>query len=98
MKKKILKPKINETFLASIIVFVVVIAFVIWRIEASDTFVCPNDYKTPREYVIGSADYISNEMKQNPGISIDEILSNREKLLERNHCESSKWMMFDEGN
>lgn len=87
-----IKFKINETLMASIVFFIILIILIIWNKPTSSSFRCPNDYLTAKEYIYGVAQWLSEESKKTPKITQDELLNKREKLFYKYNCERSRWL------
>ena len=83
--------KINETLLVSIVAFVALIVFVVWQDRATNSFRCPNDYRTADEYINGMFEWISEELKKAPQMTREELLEERARLFLQYNCEKSRW-------
>ncbi len=63
-----------------------------WGRGTSDGFRCPNDYATAEEYAEGTAKWVSEEFKNSPNLTQDDLLSRRNAQLSERGCERSKWL------
>ena len=62
------------------------------RPSRTDGFRCPNDYETAEEYVEAVFKWTSEELKQSPNLTQDDLLSRRNAQLSEHGCERSKWL------
>jgi hypothetical protein len=85
------KFKTNETLLAGIVIFVILIIFIVWNNRTPNSFRCPNEYTTVEEYVEGMGQWANEELNKNPKITKEGLLKEREKLFYKHNCEKSRW-------
>jgi hypothetical protein len=58
---------------------------------ALDTFKCPNDYASAKEYTEATAKWIYEEMGDGSNQSQEDIVKKRRDMLNEHGCEESKW-------
>ena len=79
--------------IAALVFISICAAVLFWRLNSVINFKCPNDYATAEEYADGTAQWLRLQLDANPKISQEELLAKREKALESNNCNPSKWFI-----